>query len=66
MVVKAKTTKKAVKAPAKKKVGAKTKRGDAYECSVCGYRIVVDQACGCAEEHIFVCCGQNMTKKATA
>jgi len=64
MVAKAKAAKKAAKAPAKKKAPAKIKKGDAYECSVCGYRIVVDEACGCAEEHVFVCCGQSMTKKA--
>jgi hypothetical protein len=31
---------------------------------VCGYRIIVDEACGCAEEHVFVCCDKPMKKKA--
>jgi hypothetical protein len=43
------------KAPAKKK--------PALECGVCGYRVIVDEACGCAEEHVLVCCGQPMNKK---
>jgi len=43
------------KAPAKKK--------PALECGVCGYRVVVDGACGCVEEHVLVCCGQPMGKK---
>ena len=43
------------KAPAKKK--------PALECGVCGYRIVVDEACGCAEEHVLVCCGQPMKRR---
>jgi hypothetical protein len=49
--------KKAVKrkAPAKKK--------PALECGICGYRVVVDQECGCVEEHALICCGQPMTKK---
>lgn len=62
MVPTAKVTKKAVKAPAKKKAQTKMKKGDAYECRVCGYRVIVDKACGCAEEHVFVCCGQSMAK----
>jgi hypothetical protein len=49
--------KKAVKrkAPAKKK--------PTLECGVCGYRVVVDQECGCVEEHALICCGQPMSKK---
>jgi len=41
---------------------AKSKKGQAYECGVCGYRVVVDEACGCAEEHVFVCCDKPMKK----
>jgi hypothetical protein len=56
----------AKKAPEKKlaveKMG-KPKKGDAYECSVCGYRVIVDKVCGCAEEHVFVCCEKPMKKK---
>jgi len=39
-------------------------KGQAYECGVCGYRVVVDEACGCAEEHVFICCDKPMTKAA--
>ncbi len=48
-----------------KQVKAKNKKGTTYECRVCGYRIIVDEGCGCAEEHVFVCCGQPMKKKRT-
>ena len=51
------------KAPAKK-VSA-VKKGTTYECHVCGYRIIVDQACGCVEEHVHICCGKPMKKKRT-
>ncbi|MFP4081668.1 MAG: hypothetical protein ACLFVG_02810 [Candidatus Aminicenantes bacterium] len=41
----------------------KAKKGEAYQCSICGYRIIVDEVCGCAEEHVFVCCDKPMKKK---
>jgi hypothetical protein len=50
--------------PTKPKATKKVKKGAAYECGVCGYRVVVDEACGCAEEHIFVCCDKPMKKAA--
>jgi len=46
------------------KTAAKTKKNDVLECRICGYRIVIDEACGCAEEHIFVCCEKPMKKTA--
>jgi hypothetical protein len=52
-------TKKAKK-PAPK---PKAKPKNALECGVCGYRVVVDEACGCAEEHVLICCGEPMVKK---
>jgi hypothetical protein len=52
--------KKATKKPAARK-GAKA----AYECRICGSYAVIDPVCGCAEEHVFICCGQPM-KKAVA
>jgi hypothetical protein len=54
-VTKPKKAAKPKKAPAKKK--------PALECGVCGYRVVVDQECGCVEEHALICCGQPMKKK---
>jgi hypothetical protein len=52
--------------PVKKtaKPAAKTKKGQSYACHVCGYRVVVDEACGCAEEHVFICCEKPMKKAA--
>lgn len=35
----------------------------ALECRVCGYRVVVDEACGCVEEHVLLCCGHPMAAK---
>ncbi len=55
----AKAKKKTAKAPAKKT--AKSKKGG-YECGVCGYRLVVDELCGCATEHVMICCDQPMKK----
>ena len=56
----AKATKKT--AP-KKKAVSKVKKGEAYECGICGYRIIIDEVCGCAEEHVLICCGKPMKKK---
>jgi hypothetical protein len=55
---------KAVKKASKPAVKAKpkAKKGEAYECGVCGYRVVVDDVCGCAEEHVFLCCEKPMKK----
>ena len=55
--------KKIVKAKkvAKPKVAAK--KGPALECGVCGMRVVVDHACGCATAHPIICCNKPMKKK---
>ncbi len=42
----------------------KTDPGKSYTCGVCGYRVVVDETCGCAEEHVLLCCGQPMKAAA--
>lgn len=47
-----------------KKATTKVKKGASYTCGICGYRIIVDEACGCAEEHVFICCSKNMKKNA--
>jgi hypothetical protein len=63
MAVKAKPKakpKKAVKKAVKK--AAPAKKGPALTCAVCGYRVVVDEACGCVEEHVLLCCDQPMLK----
>ena len=47
--------------PKPKAKAAKTAK-TAYSCRVCGSYAVIDPVCGCAEEHLFICCGQPMTK----
>ena len=57
---------KKMKKPAAKpkaKAKAKAKPKPALECGICGYRVTVDEACGCAEEHVLICCGEPMVKK---
>ncbi len=52
--------------PEKKGTSRKTstaRRGSqasGYECGVCGYRVLVDKDCGCAEEHVLMCCDEPM------
>lgn len=58
----AKAVKKAVKKPVRK-AKPKAKKSAGYACSVCGYTLVEDAACGCAEEHVILCCGKPMKKK---
>ena len=58
-----KATKKTTKAAKKKKTTAKAKKGNAYECSVCGYRLIVDKVCGWAEEQVLICCEKPMKLK---
>ena len=60
-----KTKAKKLTKPALKKTAAKAKKGDAYECHVCGYRMVIDEVCGCAEEHVYLCCDKPMKRSAT-
>lgn len=50
------------KAKPKPRAKAKPKAQPKLECGICGYRVVVDEACGCAEEHVLICCGQPMAK----
>jgi hypothetical protein len=58
--------KKTKKAAPKKKIAGKVKKGQGYECHVCGLRVVVDEICGCVEEHALICCMKPMKKKAKA
>ena len=59
-----KTAKKAVKKVAKKmvkKAPAKAvKRGDTYQCGVCGLSVVVDETCGCIDTCDIICCEKQM------
>ena len=51
--------KKALKKASKKAV----KKGDAYQCGVCGLAVTVDEACGCADACDIICCGEQMKPK---
>jgi len=65
MAAKAKPKAKAKAARPVKKAPKKTvkkAKPPALECGVCGYRVIVDQSCGCVEEHVLFCCGEPMTK----
>lgn len=61
-----KTARKAARKAAKPVARAKAPAKDKLECQVCGYRVIVDQACGCVEEHVLICCGQPMMKKSAS
>ncbi|MBC7350188.1 MAG: hypothetical protein H5U05_09470 [Candidatus Aminicenantes bacterium] len=64
-VVKKKPVKKPARKVVKKEVAPTPRPVTALECQVCGYRLIVDRKCGCAEEHVLVCCGQPMQKVET-
>ncbi len=51
------------KAKSKPKTKAKAKPEPKLECRICGYRVIVDETCGCVEEHVLLCCGEPMAKK---
>lgn len=57
-----KVVKKTPKKPVKKAVRKTAPKAPALLCGVCGYRVVVDEACGCVEEHVLLCCGEPMHK----
>lgn len=57
-----KVTKKTTKTETTPKKGRKVKKGQTYECRVCGFRFVVDD-CGCVEEHYLICCSEPMRQK---
>ena len=41
----------------------KANKGDSYVCDVCGFSVIVDEECGCAEVHEIVCCGKPMRQR---
>ena len=56
-----------VKGKAVKKVAKKAvKKGDAYQCSVCGLAVTVDEACGCVDACDIICCEKPMKPKKRA
>ena len=58
-----KKAKRSAKPKVKAKAKPKAKAPDKLECHICGYRVIVDETCGCAEEHVLICCGEPMAKK---
>jgi hypothetical protein len=65
-VAKTKKVVKAKKVVKPKKVAkpkAAAKKGPALQCGVCGMRVIVDEACGCAVAHPILCCNKPMKKK---
>ena len=60
---KKKTAKKAVKkVPAKINKKA-VKKGDAYQCGVCGMAVTIDETCGCIDTCDLICCEKPMKPK---
>jgi hypothetical protein len=57
-----KATKKTTKTEVKAQKGRRVKKGENYECGICGFRLVVDD-CGCVEEHYLICCTEPMKQK---
>ena len=57
------TAKKTVKAAPKRKTPSKAQKDLKYECNVCGFRVIVDEFCGCVEEHVILCCNKPMKKR---
>ena len=54
--------KKAVKKVSKKGV----KKGDVYQCGVCGLAVTVDEVCGCVDVCDIICCERQMKPKKRA
>ncbi|OPY76127.1 MAG: hypothetical protein A4E65_03260 [Syntrophorhabdus sp. PtaU1.Bin153] len=36
------------------------KKGDAYQCGICGLVVTVDEACNCVDACDIICCGEEM------
>jgi hypothetical protein len=51
------------KVPARKASAKSVKKGDVYECNVCGLAVRVDTACGCVDTCDIICCDKEMKKK---
>ncbi len=41
----------------------KVKKGDKYQCEVCGLIVTVDEACGCLSTCDIICCEKQMKQK---
>lgn len=47
-------------------VARKSVKGNSLECNVCGLVVVVDEDCGCVEEHVILCCNKAMKSRKKA
>jgi hypothetical protein len=46
------------------KIGKKAvKKGDVYQCGVCGLAVTVDEDCGCVDACDIICCEKQMKPK---
>ncbi len=52
-----------VEKKAKKTSKKGIKKGESYQCSVCGLVVTVDEVCGCVETCDIICCEKPMKKK---
>ena len=51
------------KKPVKKAAKKGVKKGDVYQCGVCGLAVTVDEVCGCIDYCDIVCCEKPMKAK---
>jgi len=42
------------------------KKGDAYQCGVCGLVVTIDEPCSCVDACNIICCGEEMKPKKGA
>jgi len=54
------------KRAARKTTKKRVKKGDVYQCSVCGLAVTVDEVCGCVDACDIVCCEKQMKPKKRA
>jgi len=47
----------------KPKEKTRIKKGDKYQCDICGLVVKIDDTCGCADMCDIVCCDKPMKKK---
>jgi hypothetical protein len=39
------------------------KKGDRYQCGVCGLAVTIDEPCNCVDACDIICCGKEMEAK---
>jgi hypothetical protein len=54
------------KKEAKKVAKRGVKKGDVYQCGVCGLAVTVDEVCGCVDTCDIICCEKPMKSKKRA